>query len=111
MAWVVLGYAGLFALVGGETDAAAAVAAAAVAAAVAAGTGGRGRFGPNGGGLVALDDGVPLLRDELLGVEAETRGRDIDRKQRVITKHRKGESWNSQEAGCKRSILFSDFAI
>ena len=59
LAWAVLAYAGLLLLLGGETEA---------AAAGPAGTAGRGLF-PNGGAAAPLDDGVPLILDELLGVE------------------------------------------
>ena len=66
LAWAVLAYAGLLLLLGGETEA---------AAAGPAGTAGRGLF-PNGGAAAPLDDGVPLILDELLGVEVVARGTD-----------------------------------
>ena len=47
------------------------------AATVPAGTGGRGLLFPNGGVAVPLDDGVPLLLDELLGVEVEARSDNV----------------------------------
>ena len=55
-------------LLGGETEA---------APAVPAGTAGRGLLFPNGGAAAPFDDGVPLLLDELLGVEVVAGSKDV----------------------------------